>query len=338
LFKATRFAFSVAVAALLAGCGGTSTPQPEDATKFMISASRHFPILALDHLEDKGGANELELLRSLLTDPDFAENIDDIVIECGNSRYQAILDRYVAGGQVSEQQVRVVWRKTTQIFGCEADPTWKTLINLVRNGNRTAPAHSLRVLAADPPIDWSAVHTPDQFDAFLSLRDKSAATVIRTQVLAKHRRALVVMGGGHLTKHPPAAADATLTTLLERRSSGSTYVIYAISDASRFSGQVRRTLASWPAPVIASIAGTNVGAESGYAITSADTMRRVGSRWVPVNNAYPGYRVERLVDAMLYLGPTAQLRAVPLSEPTDEPYAAELRRIRGIAVGNAISR
>jgi hypothetical protein len=87
LFRATRFAFSVAVAALLAGCGGTSTPQPEDATKFMISASRHFPILALDHLEDKGGANELELLRSLLTDPDFAENIDDIVIECGNSRY-----------------------------------------------------------------------------------------------------------------------------------------------------------------------------------------------------------------------------------------------------------
>lgn len=58
--------FSVAVAALLAGCGGTSTPQPEDATKFMISASRHFPILALDHIEDKGGANELRTTPNLL--------------------------------------------------------------------------------------------------------------------------------------------------------------------------------------------------------------------------------------------------------------------------------
>ncbi|MGA7356191.1 MAG: hypothetical protein WBW76_12255 [Candidatus Cybelea sp.] len=300
----------------------------------MIAASRRFPVLALDHIEGKGGENELELLNSLLTDPDFTQTVDDIVIECGNSRYQAILDRYVAGGQVSEQQVRVVWRKTTQIFGCEADPTWKTLINVVRNGNRRAPAHSQRVLAADPPIDWSAVHTSDQFEAFLSLRDESAATVIRTQVLAKHRRALVVMGGGHLTKHPPAAANATLTTLLERENPGSTCVIYAISDASRFDGQVRRTLATWPAPVIASIAGTDVGAESGYAITSADTMRRVGSRWVPVDNAYPGYRVERLVDAILYLGPTARLRAVPLREPTDEPYATELRRIRAIAEGN----
>jgi hypothetical protein len=64
-------------------------------------------------------------------------------------------------------------------------------------------------------------------------------------------------------------------------------------------------------------------------------MHRVGSRWVPVSNAYPGDRLEQLVDAILYLGPPAQLRAVALSEPTDEPYASELRRIRAIAMGNA---
>jgi hypothetical protein len=178
----------------------------------ITSTLERFPVVALDHIEGKGGENELELLHRLLADPDFVSNVDDIVIECGNSRYQAILDRYVADGQVSERQVRVVWRKTTQIFGCEADPTWMTLINLVRNRNRRAHAHSLRVLAADPPIDWSAVRTSGQFEAFLSLRDKSAASVIQTQVLAKHRRALVVMGGGHLTKRPPGGADDTLST------------------------------------------------------------------------------------------------------------------------------
>jgi hypothetical protein len=301
----------------------------------MISASTRFPILALDHLEDKGGENELEFLRHLLTNPDFTQNIDDVVMECGNARYQAVLDRYVAGGRVSEQHLRVVWRKTTQIFGCEADPTWRTLINLVRDGNRKARAHSLRILAADPPIDWNTIHTSSQFEAFLARRDQTAASVIETQVLAKRQRALIVMGGGHLTKQPPASAEATLTTLLERRSPGSTYVIYAIGDASRFDGQFRQALAAWPAPVVAPLAGTDVGRESGYAITSSDTMHRVGSRWVPVSNAYPGDRLEQLVDAIFYLGPADLLKAVPLREPTDEPYASELRRIRAIAMGNA---
>jgi hypothetical protein len=312
------------------------SPQPERATPFVVSALKRFPVVELGHVEGPGDQNELDLLRHMLGDPSFVDNVDDIVIECGNSRYQSLLDRYVAGSNVTLRQVQVVWRKTTQIFGCESDPTSRTLVNAVRAINLSAPKHRLRVLAADPPIDWKTIHTSDQFEAFLSERDQSAASVIQNQVLARHRRALVVMGGGHLTKRPPFAEHATLTTLLEQRSPGSTYVIYGIDDYARFDRDIRRMLAGWPAPVIAAVAGTNLGSQSGRTITSADTMRRVGSRWVPVDNAYPRDRLEQLVDAILYLGPQSDLRSVDAKEPTDQPYAAELQRIRAIAMGRPI--
>ena len=35
-------------------------------------------------------------------------------MECGNSLYQPLLDRYIAGGYVPFGDVRKVWRNTTQ--------------------------------------------------------------------------------------------------------------------------------------------------------------------------------------------------------------------------------
>ena len=62
-------------------------------------------------------------------------------------------------------------------------------------------------------------------------------------------------------------------------------------------------------------------------------MRRVGSRWVPVTNAYPGHTLGQLFDARLYLGPPNKLRTIDLKEPMDQPYATELKRIRSVVIG-----
>lgn len=326
----------MALAIAFAGAGCTAhlpQPQPQDAVEFMAAASERYPVVELGRTEGTGNANEMDLLAHLLANRQFTANVDDVVIEAGNSRYQAMLDRYVSGEHVPQQQLAVVWRKTTQIIGGEADPTTKMLIDMVRTFNLKAPQHQLRVLAADPPIDWNAIHTAAQFDAFLSQRDTNAASVIEKQVLSKHRRVLVVMGGAHFTRWASPQYGSTVTMLLERRNPGSTYVIYPIVDVSRFGAQLRRTFASWPAPVIVPIAGTELALQSGRTITASDTMRRVGSRWVPVTNAYPGHTLGQLFDAVLYLGPANRLRTIELKEPTDQPYAGELKRIRSIVIG-----
>ncbi len=326
-------AIAVLAVALFAGPAAAqfAAPRPQDAVSFMTKASQRYQVLELSRTEGTGNATELDLIARLLADHRFTRNIDDVVLECANSRYQGTLDRYVSGGRASKQ-LADVWRKTTQIIGCEADPTTMILIDLVRGYNLKRPQHPLRVLAADPPIDWNAIHTAAQFNAFLDARDTNAASVIEREVLSKRRRALAVIGGAHFTKWSPVD-EPTITMQLERRSPGSTYVVYDIEDVSRLGAPLRRTFASWPAPVIVPIADTELALQSGRTITSSDTMRRVGSRWVPVSNAYPGHNLGQLFDAILYLGPPDKLRTIDLKEPTDEPYASELKRIRAIVVG-----
>ena len=50
----------------------------------------------------------------LLRNPALPKKVNDFVVECGNSGYQSILDRYIAGANVPFAEVQKVWRNTTQ--------------------------------------------------------------------------------------------------------------------------------------------------------------------------------------------------------------------------------
>ncbi len=54
-----------------------------------------------------------DLILRLLRNPGFPTKVNDIVVECGNSLYQSVLDRYIAGGDVKVSEVQQVWRNTT---------------------------------------------------------------------------------------------------------------------------------------------------------------------------------------------------------------------------------
>ncbi len=324
---------------LMTGCASPSRSQPlnnsqnfvqpQGAASFILSAFKDYPIVALGRVEGAGNRNQLTLFTDLLDSAEFASTVGDIVIECGNSLYQPLLDRYVAGENVSLHQLEVVWQKTTQFIGCEADPTTKDLLLAVRAANkRYLKAQRLRVLAADPAMDWAKVHTPKQLSDFLDERNASAAKVIETEVLAKHAKALVIIGGGHLMKRTGRANDVTITMLVSQKYPRATYVIIPLTDFDKMSRTLRSKLDKWPVPSIAAIRGTGLGAMNARIITSSDTMMRIGSRWVPVDNAYPGLKLEDLFDAALFLGPAKALQTVDLQEPTDPAYIHELNRLR----------
>src|SRR5258705_495369 len=68
----------------------------------------------------------------------------------------------------------------------------------IRGVNRTLPpSRRLRVLAGDTPVDWSRLQTLDDWEA-LGSNDVSFAAVINEEVIAKRRKALVVLGSNHL--------------------------------------------------------------------------------------------------------------------------------------------
>jgi hypothetical protein len=94
---------------------------------------------------------------SLIRNSGFPDKVNDIVVECGNRKYQDILDRFIGGADVSAAEIRPVWGSTTQQM-CSLSGFYERLFPLVRQLNQKLPPQKrLRVLAADPPIDWSTV-------------------------------------------------------------------------------------------------------------------------------------------------------------------------------------
>src|SRR5215469_13583550 len=122
-------------------------PKPQDATQAILAAFDTFEVVGMHSAH--GGKDVDDYILSLIHDPRFAAKVNDIVVECGNSRYQSVLDRYIAGENVSLKEVQPVWRDTTQLM-CSLSSFYAELFPLVRGINQKLPANQrLRVLAGD---------------------------------------------------------------------------------------------------------------------------------------------------------------------------------------------
>ena len=91
---------------------------PMDAVDGIIEACRAHALVALGegaHGNEQGHTFRLRLVR----DQRFAQVVDDVVVEFGNAKYQALMDAFVRGDAVDEIALRRVWQDTTQ-----PQPAW----------------------------------------------------------------------------------------------------------------------------------------------------------------------------------------------------------------------
>jgi hypothetical protein len=86
----------------------TSEPTPEPAIPAILAAFDRFEVVAMP--EAHGMKDVDDFILALLRDPSFPGKVNDIEVECGNSLYQPLLDRYIAGMDVPFAEVRKVWR------------------------------------------------------------------------------------------------------------------------------------------------------------------------------------------------------------------------------------
>jgi hypothetical protein len=71
----------------------------------------------------------------------------------------------------------------------------------VREANAALPAERrIRVLLGDPPMDWENIRGKGDFRKWVVQRDSYPADLVRRQVLARNRRALLVYANGHLLR------------------------------------------------------------------------------------------------------------------------------------------
>src|SRR5215472_17424881 len=116
---------------LAIGSSHMSSPK-RNAFEGVLEAFKKYNIVALDepHWDQVASGFRIELVHR----PGFADNVNDIVFECGNSRYQKVLDRYISGGETSHEEIAAVWRNTTQVGSCDS-PVYEQFLSEVRNVN-----------------------------------------------------------------------------------------------------------------------------------------------------------------------------------------------------------
>jgi hypothetical protein len=277
-------------------------PAPADVVASVIEAFRTHEIVAIPDPHRNTGIQNAVL--TIIRAPQFAATVDDIVVEFGNARYQDVVDRFERGEDVRYEDLRRSWLDTTQPNPSSDTPQAEELLRAVRLVNETAqPQHQIRVLLGDPPIDWNQVKAKSDLMSWLSQRETYPADLIRREVLAKHRRALVVYGIGHLQrKNPQANFDssgpaASLVSLLE--DDGTTRVF---NIGLMFDPPAGVDVERWRVPSIARLRGTSLGASD--VTYNGPRVALQNGRIVPVpREAWRTMRMEDQFDALLYLGP-----------------------------------
>jgi hypothetical protein len=285
----------------------TAVPQPPIAG--LVDAFRDHAIVAVTEGAGHGDLRGHDFRVSLVRDPRFTETVNDIVVEFGNARYQDVIDRFVAGEDISYDVLRQVWQNTTAASALWDAPIYEEFFRTVRDVNRSLPrARRLRVLLGDPPIEWADVHTPQDIVRWGADRDRHPAQVVEREVLAKHRRALLIYGGGHLWRKTEPAPDQpdgqfpTLVRLLER--SGAR--VFTVSMAMADVGTLQPGAASWPVPSLVLLRGTPLGlAKFRFFAPAPAALREVD----PLRDLL----MQDQFDALIYTGPPAPLPVSRLS-------------------------
>jgi hypothetical protein len=323
MFAANLLAFSSISSA-------QGSPKAENATASVVRAFDTHDVVMFGEIH--GNKQEYEWLRSLIATPEFADRVDDIVIEFGNWLYQNSVDRYVNGEDVPLEQVQKAWRNLAGAIG-PPSPVYASFYQMVRETNLTRTGkHQMRIVCGDPYIDWEKVKHREDIAPYLGNRDQWYTQVVKDEVLAKHHHALLIMGWGHFLRGFPPG-QKTLSIEQQLRSAGArTYLIVAGTNTNGGYDDLDHRFDSWSAPVVVSLAEGWVGELPAMPVLSGGSipLRPMAPNSGPAASAgsIPPLELKDVADALLYLGPRDNLTQVsmPRSELDGTPYGKEMER------------
>jgi hypothetical protein len=262
-------------------------------------------------------AQEEDFYAALIRDPRFAKDVGNVVVEFGDAAQQGTVDRYVAGEDVPYDQLRKVWADTVGWIPTVIALGYINFFAQVRAVNLALPStQRIHVWLGDPPVDWSKVETRTDLSG-LANRDLYPAELIKTELLAKGKKALVIYGTFHFY------GQNSLKRLVEERYPHAFFVVtpYTGFNERSCSESFERTVVNWPSAALATpVRGTllqnQMRAPGCHFINAPDfhfpssfTESQKAKEIADMEDQRSGVAG----DALLYLGPAAGLTYSPMS-------------------------
>ena len=291
-------------------------PKVEPAIDGVLDLFRQKSVVALG--DDHGLAQEEAFYIALIRDPRFAEEVGNVVVEFGGAASQDIIDRYVNGEDVPLTELRRVW---TETVGWIPGPTSLGYVNFyadVRAVNLTLPPERrIKVWLGDPKIDWSTINSVRDLAPYLAIRDDNFVSIIDDEILSKHKKALLIIGIGHLfsADGPGLLRDKINATYPGALAVVSPFTGYIEPECN---AKVAARAAGWPVPaVVAPVEGTWLKSElelPGCNYMPPDQLALMAARPPGMRSEGPGNPPSArememnllsgaTADAILYLGP-----------------------------------
>jgi hypothetical protein len=282
-------------------------PEPVTAVPGIVKLFDMYSVVAIGEFHGYGELGDLYI--ALVRDPAFQGKVNDIVIEFASRHNQPILDRYILNGEdVPIDELRRVWRDTSKVTHAWESPLYAGWLEAIRDANRELPAaRRMRVLAGDTPIDWAKIKKHEDWLA-LGVNDVSFAKVVNEEVLEKKRKALLVLGAGHLAKDGGRLKQQNTATRIEKAHPGAIGIVFVFGTIPplEYKAEVLKKMADWKIPsLVYPLEGTWLGKET----------------WLG------RARLDEVADGLLYVGPPGTQKGIKSRRDTiDNAYFEELQR------------
>lgn len=281
----------------------SSTDRVYDGIKYIQRAFEQYDVVAIG--ESHGIKEVTDFYIELVNNDEFHKNVDVIIFEFGNSLYQEDLDKYILGQNDDTIKVKKLWREHTSSFLSSGDRAGvNRFFKEVRKANIESE-HKIRILAAEPPIDWSKIKSKEELFVFVGQRDEFYGDLVMSQALKKDKKALLIMGSVHFNKSKPYkdVMDNPISALL-KVSDKNIVLIHTL------------TMDDFPIDQLPDM-------QKGELIETVNP--RVGNIMIgtPFIKDFP---LQVQTDALLYLGDRKDLEHEKILPFNDPLYEAELQR------------
>ena len=289
-----------------------------------------------------GLAEQEDFYVDLIRDPRFAKDVRNVVVEFGGAAQQETIDRYTDGQEVPYEQLRRVWNETVGWIPTVTRLGYLNFFAQVRAVNQNLkPANRIHVWLGSPPIDWSKINTREDAVQVLHETDRYPANLIKSQILAKGKKALVIYGSAHFFE------EGTIEGLVEASYPNAFFMVtpYIGFIEKKCSDSFEEATQKWPmrtllTPVRGTVLQSQLQAPGCHFFPSVTfaanvTQAERTKAFADMENEASGVDG----DALLYLGPAATLTESPITPDIylDESFRSEINRRRMLMSGRPLT-